>query len=429
MLARAVTPFSLRLFLFTLLISALAFAQSGGSGGSGGSSGGSGGSTGGSGGGTTGTTTGRSGSNSTLCTPGSATCGSRERRPVFLSGQVLMDDGSPVPNNVQIERVCSGQPVKEAHTDSHGYFSFQVGRNLEMMNDASARMSPSMRNGMMGIPGDTGNPLDELNSGMPMSLGGEMSLAGCELRASLAGYRSSSVNLSDHHSLDNPDVGVIVLQRLDKVAGTTMSVTAYKAPKDAKKAFESGQQAEKKHDDAKAQTAYEKAVSIYPAHAEAWLALGNVLRRKNDAKGALNAYQQALQADTRFVPPYLAMAEMATNDNNWADVAKLTKQAVDLDPLDYPGAYFLNAVANYNLHQFDLAEASIKRGQRLDSQHRFARLELLMSNIQMSRQDYAGAMQSMKNYLKNAPNADDAAQVKAKISELEPLAQKRPAAQ
>jgi tetratricopeptide (TPR) repeat protein len=421
--ARVVAPFSSRLFLFILLFSALTMAQTGGG------TGGSGGSTGGTGGGTTGGTSGTTGGTRTnntgsLCAPNSANCGNRERRPVFLSGQVIMDDGSPVPNNVSLERICSGQPVKEAHTDSHGYFSFQVGRNLEMMNDASSRLSPSIRNGMTGM-GDTGNPLDEMNGGMPMSIGGETSLAGCELRASLAGYRSSSVNLSDHHALDNPDVGVIVLQRLDKAAGTTMSITAYKAPKDAKKAFESGVQALKKRDEAKATAEFQKAVSIYPAHAEAWVQLGNLLRRQGDSKGALNAYQQASQSDTRFVPPYLAMAEMAVVAANWADVAKLTKQALDLDPLDYPGAYFLNAVANYNIRNLDAAEAAIKRGQRLDSQHRFARLDLLMSNIFIARQDYPNALQSMRTYLKNAPNAEDAAQVRQKIAELEPLAQKR----
>src|SRR4051812_1793590 len=30
------------------------------------------------------------------------------QRTVFLSGKVMMDDGSPVPSNITIQRVCSG---------------------------------------------------------------------------------------------------------------------------------------------------------------------------------------------------------------------------------------------------------------------------------------------------------------------------------
>src|SRR5215472_5711068 len=58
------------------------------------------------------------------------------QRPIFLSGKVVMDDGTPPPESVVIERVCGGNPRPEAWTDSKGHFSFQLGQNTAMMADA-----------------------------------------------------------------------------------------------------------------------------------------------------------------------------------------------------------------------------------------------------------------------------------------------------
>src|SRR6478672_5106215 len=59
------------------------------------------------------------------------------QRPIFLSGKVMLDSGTPPPEPVVIERVCGGNPRPEAWTDSKGHFSFQLGQNTAMMADAS----------------------------------------------------------------------------------------------------------------------------------------------------------------------------------------------------------------------------------------------------------------------------------------------------
>src|SRR5688500_2635026 len=125
-----------------------------------------------------------------------------QNRPVFLSGKVVMDDGTPPPESVVIERVCGSIVRPEAHTDSKGRFSFQLGQNQYMMADAS---TSSIGDPIGGGPG---------RGGMmgPGGRGGisERDLMGCELRASLAGFRSEPVNLAGRRALDNPDVGTII---------------------------------------------------------------------------------------------------------------------------------------------------------------------------------------------------------------------------
>ena len=61
---------------------------------------------------------------------------------------------------------------------------------------------------------------------------------GCELRAVLAGYQSSVVNLRTMGGDTwQYEVGTIFLKRIGNAPGTTISVTSMAAPKDAMRAW------------------------------------------------------------------------------------------------------------------------------------------------------------------------------------------------
>ena len=47
----------------------------------------------------------------------------QQRRPIYLSGHVLLDDGNPPSEPVTIQRICNGQNVPETYTDHKGRFS------------------------------------------------------------------------------------------------------------------------------------------------------------------------------------------------------------------------------------------------------------------------------------------------------------------
>jgi tetratricopeptide (TPR) repeat protein len=344
------------------------------------------------------------------------------QRPIFLSGKVVMEDGTPPPDSVVIERVCNGVARPEAYTDSKGRFSFQLGQNMGMMQDASVSSADS------GFPGQT-------MGGMPggMSRGGmnrgvtERELMGCELRASLAGYRSEIVNLAGRRMFDNPDVGTIILRRLGNVEGTTISMTSLQAPKDAKKAFEKARdllQKNKKNDPKKieqAQKELEKAVQVYPKYAVAWFELGRLAEGRNDVEGARKSYAEALSADSKFISPYLHMALLSAKENKWQDVADTTDRIVKLNPVDFPQAFFYNAVANYNLGKKDAAERSAVEAVKLDTQHRWPQAEHLLGALLAEKQDYTGAADRLRNYLKFAPNAQNSGRVREQLAEIEKL--------
>src|SRR3954470_18334148 len=129
-------------------------------------------------------------------------------RPIYISGTVMVSDGSPLNDRAKIERVCNGVANVEAETDKKGRFSFEVGHSLEMP-DASVGSD---------ITGRGGSPFGTStnNGGMPGGrLGGtDRRLFGCELRAALTGFRSDVIQLDTIHYLDNPNIGTIILHRM-----------------------------------------------------------------------------------------------------------------------------------------------------------------------------------------------------------------------
>jgi hypothetical protein len=334
-------------------------------------------------------------------------------RPIFLSGRVMMEDGGAPPETVTIERLClgrgTGMPIPEGYTDSKGRFSFQVGQRMGMMPDASmGNDTMSGSNTGMGMPGMNGR-----------SSVTERDLMSCELRASLPGYRSTVVTLSGRRSLDNPDVGTIVLRRLTDVTGFTTSATSLMAPKDAKKAFEKALNAMKKNKLPDAQREFETATNLHPRYAEAWFELGRLREVQKDRDGALASYQKALAADEKFVSPYLAIAGLEASQNKWPEVKTLTEKVIQLNRYDFPLAYFYGAVANYNLRDNESAEKLCKAGIEADQFHRIPKMAHLLGMLLADKQDYSAASEQLKAYLKFAPKAADVETVKKQLADIE----------
>ncbi|HWQ52874.1 MAG TPA: tetratricopeptide repeat protein [Bryobacteraceae bacterium] len=344
-------------------------------------------------------------------------------RPIFLSGKVMLEDGTAPPDSVVIERVCNGVARPEGYTDSKGRFSFQLGQNSSMMPDASFGTDSGF-----GMPGQSRSNAGNMGGMGGLGGGGvsEQQLMGCEIRAVLAGFRSEPVHLAGRRALDNPDLGTIILRRLANVEGSTISITSLQAPKDAKKAYEKGREALKKKKLEDAEKELRKAVTLYPKYAAAWFELGLAQEAGKRPEEARKSYEESLAADSKFVKPYLQLAALAANDRKWQEVADTTERVIRLDPYDFPQAYLFNSVANYNLGKLDQAEKSALEAQKLDTQHRFPKVNHLLGVIMADRRDYSAAARHMRNYLKFAPGAQDADRVRTQLNELEKLAGPKP---
>ena len=335
---------------------------------------------------------------------------------VFLSGKVVMDDGTLPPDPVAIQMVCNAMPHTIAYTDAKGHFNADLSDRSLMTRFADASDGSDGFDHPLGAQGLNSQLSPTQAGGMGLS---RQDLMSCELQASQAGFRSDVVQLATRRRMDNPDVGTFILHRLAGVRGLTISATSALAPKDAKKALEKGVKAEAAKKWPEAQKQLEKAVAVYPKYAAAWYELGNVQRVQNDLAGARESYAKALEADSKFVMPYGALAAMAANEKKWQEVADNSNHLLQLDPIDFPEAWVYNAVAYYGLRKWDLAEKSAKEGLSHDPKHRYPKLNQVLGAVLAMEKDYSGSAQNFRDYLRYAPNATDVDQVKQELANLD----------
>ena len=50
-----------------------------------------------------------------------------------------------------------------------------------------------------------------------------------------------------------------------------------------------------------------------------------------------------------MVSPYDQLALLSAQEGKWQDAADFSKQALELNPVEFPSSYWYNALASYNL--------------------------------------------------------------------------------
>ena len=334
-------------------------------------------------------------------------------KTIFISGKVVLEDGTAPPEPVLIERLCGTMRRAETRTDMKGHFNFQVGAgasNTEAMMDVSS-------DGMSG----RGGPLSTSSTSLGSSGRNSTELRGCELRANLPGYQSSTVNLTMHSQFDSPDIGMIILKRLAGREGDTISMTNALAPKDAKKAFDKSRQLMAKGNTTDAQKELSKAVDIYPKYASAWAELGRLQMEANDAAAARKSFEKSLEADAKYLPPYERLAVLALRERNWDEVLDKTDKLLKLNSFDFPQAYYYNALAHLNLNHPELAEKSARQALKQDAQ-KFARAYYVLGLALAQKGEFASSVEQLKAYLSSNPNGNENEMVKKQLSDIEKLA-------
>lgn len=349
----------------------------------------------------------------TIPQPGGFPNTQTDRQIMYISGAVVLQDGAPPPEPVAIERVCGGSAHKEGYTDSKGRYQIQLGQNFELQDvseSGSANGGFGMSHSGMGSAGGMGsggvNPHD---------------LMGCELRALLAGFQSSTVMIRPEGSFGEIRMDTITLQALGGGSGSTISLTTMQAPNSAKHAYEKAQKAVAKENLKEAEKELTKAVQDFPKFAAAWALLGMVHQNLRELDQATKDFNQSIACDSQYVKPYFGLATIAAGQQNWKDAVRFSEQVSRLAPLAYPDAYFLGGIAYYNLAKMDEAERDLRKFLSLDSDHSRPVAALYLGDILARKQDFVGAAQQAKNYLAMAPNAPNSNDVREKLKKLEEM--------
>lgn len=335
-------------------------------------------------------------------------------RLALISGKVTIEGGGPPGEPVAIERLCGAGARLLGYTDFKGEFQFSLTSNpgFQDASENDPRITP--------LPGPRMTTANQ--SQRPFDL------TGCELRAVLAGFQSSTVLVRVDGNAWNFDAGTIVLTRMNNAPGSTISVTSLNAPPPAMRAYEKAYRAAAQHKLPAAEKELQKAVQLYPQFAAAWTLLGDVHSQENQPALARSDYSHALAADPRFVNPCFKLVLLAIQEKKWDEAVAFAEKAESLDASAYPSLYFYEAAADFNLHRFEAAEENAKKFKELDNNHSHPDIMLLLSLLLERRLDYPGAAQQLREYLAAAPSAPNAEALRAKAKRLEDLsvAQKTP---
>jgi tetratricopeptide (TPR) repeat protein len=334
---------------------------------------------------------------------------------VFITGSVIQEDGTPPPNGAVIEMDCGSTKTREAMVSPNGHFSFQIGDNAlagQIMPDASEGYEERFRRNESGV-----TPTGLRDISRRSALFSHASLAGCDLRAQIHGFISSTSRIEGTSFTRFIDSGLIVVYPIERVKGTTVSITNLLAPKAARKALERGKKEFKKNRFDESESLYRSAIDQYKNYGEAWFQLGQLYQKQQRNDDARKAFHKAIEADAYFVSPYLSLAWLESGEKKWQEVTDHTDRVLALDPMSFPDAYYLNALANYNLNNLDLAVQRAHQGLRSGPAREFPQVYLILAQVAARKNDNAAAIEGLRNYIKYAPDAVDADQVRSQLQE------------
>ncbi|HYM06624.1 MAG TPA: tetratricopeptide repeat protein [Terriglobales bacterium] len=319
----------------------------------------------------------------------------------FISGKVVLDDGTQLTESANIQTICRGRRQTVAHTDLHGGFSFEFG---DQNSIAAAGIGEADIDSIANPAGSNRSRRDWRE---------------CELLADLPGFISQPIDLASRlTTLESTDIGRLVLHRMGQVEGLTISATSAMAPKDARKAYEKGRERASKEKWDEAQQLLNKAVEIYPKYAAAWFDLGRVQMRTNQDAPARHSFEQSIAADPKYVNPYRGVAELDARQQKWPELVTVTTQLLALNPVNFPEAWLFNSLGNYYIHNFPEAEKSARQGMKVDDQHQVPKLEYLLGMILAQEHQYPEASLHIRNYLKLVTQPAEVADAQKQLDEI-----------
>jgi len=322
-------------------------------------------------------------------------------RQLYLSGKVTLPDGSPPPEAAQMELVCRGQVQPQDPTKEDGSFNFAVG--------GGGAGSISARGGG-GAIGASGSDQSFVN------------MSDCQVRAALAGYNSSVVQLGRRSVFESPDIGTIILTPLGADGQPTrdplVSVSALKAPGKAANSYEKAKEEllKEKPDAKKAVKELEKAIKEYPDYSAAWYLLGEARVMMNDPEAAREALNKSIETDPGFVTPYVTLALLELGQSNVEAAAKASDLALELVPR-HPEACYYNGMAYANLGDLEKAQTSLEVVAGSSYAERFPQTFYLLGTIIARSGDLEAAVPHYNRFLELAPNSNMAEPVKQQLEQ------------
>jgi tetratricopeptide (TPR) repeat protein len=295
--------------------------------------------------------------------------------PVILKGKVTMQDGSPPPRSVGIQRIC---------TDSQG-----------------------------SAPGPLTDKKGEYLWRMQVD---PMRTRACHLEVSGNGYVSTRVDISGLKGF-NDTVQTVETIVLSPAVVNPLALT--NSDKDVpSKALKQWRAAMKGIDDGnipEAISQLEAALMGSPKFALGWHTLAILQNSLAHYPQAKESWRHAIESDPKAVQPRVAYTRVLIKVHDWEGALKAAEETMKADPKRaYPELYLHLAAAKYGLKDYDGALAAMADVTKYDSGNK--RAEFVMGRILEAKGDAAGAKEHIAKYVSIDPAVVDIQTIKAHLA-------------
>lgn len=298
---------------------------------------------------------------------------------VILQGKVIMQDGSPPPKSVGLQRICSDESGS-----APGPITSKKGEYLWRME------------------------VDPMRTRV------------CRLEATLEGYVSSSIDISNINGYTSKTLTLAPLVLRPRGGDPdTIDVSDREVPSRSKSAWKAAMKALDAGNMPETGKQLQEVVKASPKFAQGWNTLGIISGRLEMPAEARDAFEHAISADPKLLPAYLGLARICIKTKDWQCVSKSAGALVKLDNKHtFPEIYLHQAVALYELKDLEGGEASAQEAIRLDAGHRMPRAEYVLGRILEAKGDAAGAREHISKYLALDPNSVDMDLVRAHLENI-----------
>ena len=189
-------------------------------------------------------------------------------------------------------------------------------------------------------------------------------------------------------------------------------------PKEAKKNYENGLKRARENKPEEAVALFQDAVRIYPEYLAAINKLGEQLAVLKKPAEAQAAFEKAISINPKYALPHINLGILLVERERYDEAVVELENGVSADD-SYPMSHLKlgEALMSKRPPDYDRAEKEMTRAMELGKRE-FAYVRLYLFNLNLRRQRLDKAAEQLEAYLKEAPDAVDAEQVRQRLDKV-----------
>jgi tetratricopeptide (TPR) repeat protein len=196
-------------------------------------------------------------------------------------------------------------------------------------------------------------------------------------------------------------------------------------PKAARKAYEKGLKLAQDNRMEDAAARFQEAITAFPDYLHAINKLGEQYMAMNKLSEAQSMYERAIAVNGKFALPHINLGLLYVNRKDYAQAITSLETANGLDDT-YPMSHFYLGIALLSNDPPDLerAEKELERSIAMGGRN-FVAARKYLYNLCVRRTDMVKAVEHLEAYLKDAPNAPDADDVRKRLASVKKLIEEK----